>query len=339
MPWRFAVAMVSGLSFLLASCGGDGSSSGTVTQATPAPGRVYASPPTDVALSVNDVRTVVSQAVAEAQARGARATIAVTDRVGNVLAVYRMAGASATAHIPEAPDGSKNDAQGLDVPAEVAAIAKAITGAYLSSSGNAFSTRTASQIVQEHFPPSPQASIGRLPSGPLFGVQFSQLPCSDLNVRMAASPTLGPKRSPLGLSADPGGFPLYRNGTVVGGVGVIADGVYGFDANSDSTVPDVDTDEYLALAATQGFEPQTGVRADKISVGVFLVYSDADYAKVRTRNGGLNLLDPATGAYAVVGGYFTAGAPLAGTPYGVTASGYRPAGADFSDADAYVLTN
>ncbi|MET0137064.1 MAG: heme-binding protein, partial [Sphingobium sp.] len=39
------------------------------------------------------------------------------------------------------------------------------------------------------------------------------------------------------------------------------------------------------------------------------------------------------------GGYFTAGAPLAGTPYGVTASGYRPAGADFSDADAYVLTN
>ncbi len=34
-----------------------------------------------------------------------------------------------------------------------AAIAKAVTGAYLSSEGNAFSSRTASQIVQEHFNP------------------------------------------------------------------------------------------------------------------------------------------------------------------------------------------
>src|SRR3546814_19199565 len=52
-------------------------------------------------------------------------------------------------------------------------IAKAVTGAYLSSGGNAFSTRTASQIVQEHFPPAP-TTVG-LESGPLFGVQFSQL--------------------------------------------------------------------------------------------------------------------------------------------------------------------
>ena len=34
-------------------------------------------------------------------------------------------------------------------------IAKAITGAYLSSGGNAFSTRTASEIVQQNFPPEP----------------------------------------------------------------------------------------------------------------------------------------------------------------------------------------
>ena len=39
-------------------------------------------------------------------------------------------------------------------------------------------------------------------------------------------PSVGPQRSPLGLSADPGGFPLYKSGTVVGGVGVIADGLY-----------------------------------------------------------------------------------------------------------------
>ena len=57
----------------------------------------------------------------------------------------------------------------------LAAIAKAVTGAYLSSEGNAFSSRTASQIVQEHFNPREDFQ----PAGPLFGVQFSQLACSD----------------------------------------------------------------------------------------------------------------------------------------------------------------
>ena len=32
-----------------------------------------------------------------------------------------------------------------------------------------------------------------------------------------------------GLSADPGGFPLYKGGTPVGGVGVLADGIYTLD--------------------------------------------------------------------------------------------------------------
>src|SRR3546814_3856870 len=92
----------------------------------------------------------------------------------------------------------------------------------LSSGGNAFSTRTASQIVQEHFPPAP-TTVG-LESGPLFGVQFSQLPCSDLVARFGApgaAALIGPKRSPLGLAADPGGLPLYKNGVLVGGIGVI----------------------------------------------------------------------------------------------------------------------
>src|SRR5689334_2268597 len=46
-------------------------------------------------LTTTDVQQVISQAVAEATARGvANATIAVIDRVGNVLAVYRMGAAA-----------------------------------------------------------------------------------------------------------------------------------------------------------------------------------------------------------------------------------------------------
>jgi hypothetical protein len=127
------------------------------------------------------------------------------------------------------------------------AIAKAITGAYLSSGGNAFSTRTASMIVQQHFPPAP-STVG-LESGPLYGVQFSQLPCSDLAARfngnVGSDGFVGPKRSPLGLSADAGGFPLYKNGVVVGGVGVMADGVYGFDPDVQNV--DKEDEEIIAL--------------------------------------------------------------------------------------------
>jgi uncharacterized protein GlcG (DUF336 family) len=43
--------------------------------------------------------------------------------------------------------------------------------------------------------------------------------------------TIGPQRSPLGLSADPGGMPLYKNGVVVGGIGVEANGLYTIDRN------------------------------------------------------------------------------------------------------------
>lgn len=338
---RKLIASTAALSFLLASCGGgdSGNASNPNPQPAPTSGRAYTDPATNVFLTEANVRTIIGQAVAEAQARGQKATIAVVDRVGNVLAVYAMAGASATVHIPAAPDGSRQDAQGLDVPAAAAAIAKAITGAYLSSSGNAFSTRTASMIVQPHFPPSPSAS--NLPSGPLFGVQFSQLPCSDLNVRLAASATVGPKRSPLGLAADPGGFPLYgsagQGSVVIGGVGVISDGVYGFDPDSQNI--DTDNDEAIALSATRGFEAPEGIRANRIDVGVSLRYSDADYGQIPSRTPVANLTDPAVGAFLAVGGYYAGGNALAGTPYGVSASGYRPAGADFSDADAYVLTN
>src|SRR3546814_15767576 len=134
--------------------------------------------------------------------------IAVTDRVGNVLAVYRMTGARATATTSAAPNGDNIDAQNVTFPAEAGAIAKALTGAYLSSGGNAFSTRTASQIVQEHFPPAP--TTAGLETGPLFGVQFSQLPCRDLSARFgapAAAALTGPNHSQPGPAAPPAARP------------------------------------------------------------------------------------------------------------------------------------
>src|SRR3546814_1902796 len=84
-----------------------------------------------------------------------------------------MNGARATATTSPAPNGVNIDAQNVTFPAEGGAIAKAVTGAYLTSGGNAFSTRTASQIVQEHFPPAP-TTVG-LESGPLLDRKSTRL--------------------------------------------------------------------------------------------------------------------------------------------------------------------
>jgi uncharacterized protein GlcG (DUF336 family) len=292
------------------------------------------------------VQQILAQGVAEAQARSLPATLAVVDRVGNVLAVFAMSGANPRLQVPRGPNGSSHDLQGVDVPGAAAgAIAKAITGAYLSSGGNAFSTRTASMIVQEHFPPS--AAARGLESGPLFGVQFSQLPCSDLAARfngnVGAGGFIGPKRSPLGLAADPGGFPLYKNGVLVGGIGVMADGVYGFDPE----VQDVDRDpeEAIALAASTGFAAPAEIRAERISVdGTLLRFSDAAAGDLESNPAaapGFAAINGTAGTLVTVRGYYdSAPGVLAGRAYGTEASGIRPAsGAEFPNPDAFVLTD
>lgn len=336
-------ALVAASALLLSACGGGGGGGSGGGGSTPTPAPTPSSPypaPAQEVLTSTDVQTIVGQAVAEAQQRGLPAVIAVTDRVGNVLSVYRMAGAAASATASPAPNGQNVDVQNLTVPAEAAAIAKAITGAYLSSSGNAFSTRTASEIVQEHFPPGSASTS--LPSGPLFGVQFSQLPCSDLNTRVgdpryaaAGNDMIGPRRSPLGLAADPGGFPLYKNGVVVGGVGVMEDGVYGLDP--DVSVKESDPEEAIALAATRGYAPDASIRADQISAGVLLEYSNSGYG---------DLLSSTAASVSVanlvsVTGYYDAAAGFRpGVAYGTTGSGYRPASAaEFPLSGAFVLTD
>ncbi len=335
-------ALLAGIALILSGCGGSGSGGSTPTPTpapAPAPSGLYAVPAAE-ALSVADVQSVIAHAAAEASARHLPGVIAVTDRVGNVLAVFRMTGARANAVTAAAPNGVNMDAQNLTIPAEAGAIAKAVTGAYLSSGGNAFSTRTASQIVQQNFPPG-SSTLG-LESGPLFGVQFSQLPCSDLAARYGASggaALIGPKRSPLGLSADPGGFPLYKNGVVVGGIGVMADGVYGFDANSIDV--DNDPEEAIALAGTLGFEAPESVRADHVYVdGTQLRYTDMTYTGLLATGAvSYATTDPALGSLVTVRGY-AAATIIPGTAYGSEASGVRPSTAsEFSNRDAFVLSD
>lgn len=309
----------------LAACGGGGGS-GSTTLATATPIDCGTQCAAD-ALTLAEVERVVAQAVVAAQARGQQATVAVVDRVGNVLAVYAMTGAAATFTV----NGGRGVTGGLEqvavLPSSYAAISKALTGAYLSSAGNAFSSRTASQIVQENFNPLE----ANQPAGPLFGVQFSQLSCSDL-MRRDVDADLGPKRSPLGLAADPGGLPLYKNGRVVGGIGVIADGVYGLDRNI--TDVDSDTDEVLALAGASGFSAPTGIRANRITAdGRSLRYADAaDTAVTAAPLAGL------PGALQAVPGYF-GGALRAGAAYGLAGSGMRRDTGVFADLGAYVMVD
>ena len=239
--------------------------------AAPTPGTI-APPiqPTGTAgtLTTADVQTIIAQAVSAAASISHAVTVAVTDKEGNVLGVFKMTGAPATTQLRGGGPGPSQIPNpitgfvptGLDgtiVPAKLAAISKAGTAALFSTRGNAFTARTAGFIIQEHFPPGVDFKSG----GPLYGVQFSSLPCSDIKM-----PGL-----PLGLSGDPGSAPIYKNGEAVGGVGIEGDGVYTVDR--DPTDFDQPFEEVIAVSATRGFEAPSSTRGDNILVdGIRLAY-------------------------------------------------------------------
>jgi uncharacterized protein GlcG (DUF336 family) len=296
------------LAALLAACSGGGGGGGNSAPAVPPPAN----------LTVEDVQRVIAQAVGEAQARGVAAQVAVVDRVGNVLAIFAMGGARATVTIASGL-GATGGLEGLEAPAAAAVVAKAITAAYLSSGGNAFTPRTASQIVQEHFNPGEQQQ----PSGPLYGVQFSQLACSDVT---PGSPQgrLGPRPSPLGLAADPGAAPLYKNGVLVGGVGVEIDGHYGIDR--DIFDVDASVEEAVAVAGSFRFEAPADIRADRITADG-RTFRFLEPAGLASNPAAAPPYASLPGALAALPGYNT-GVLQAGTEYGAPPSGVRPASAD-----------
>jgi uncharacterized protein GlcG (DUF336 family) len=325
---------------LLVACGG-GSNTGSDNGTAPGPGTgngdsgcTGSCATANSFLTEDDIRRIIAQAVNEAQAQNAPATITVVDRVGNVLGAYRMANRRITQRV-DSGRGIQGGLEGLDIPSELTAIAKAITSVYFSSEGNAFTSRTAGQVAQEHFNPGDITA----PSGPLFGVQFSQLPCSDISARFnGVGPSAGPHRSPIGIAADPGGVPLYKNGVPVGAIGVSADEVYGVDTFAGDV--DRNIDEYIALAGTFGYAAPQDRRADRITAGgLTLRFTDVEFRQLAR--------DPATApAFATLGATvgevfaipaFFSGTIARGLAFGQVESGIRADPVNFPGLDAFVV--
>ena len=102
------------------------------------------------------------------------------------------------------------------------ASSKAFTAMAFSSDQNAMTSRTIGALSQ--------------PGGPLWGIGHSNLGFLQ-----------------LGLSEIPGGLPLYKNGKLVGGLGVSGDGG--------------DQDEHVTIAGSRGFEAPEYMRIDRVTGG------------------------------------------------------------------------
>src|SRR6266436_6689901 len=247
---------------------------------TPAPG-------TPDPLTIADVQTVINQAVTRAVQISPNSVIAVVDREGYVLGVWVVRGGAAT--------------QG-----ELAtAISKAGTAAYLSSNQNAFTSRTAGFIIQQHFPPG----VRNTATGPLVGVGLSNLFISDVNhfkktdmmycpppIPPAITPSPGTFGTPIvftSLDGSPGGVPLYKNGLLLGGIGVTGDGTpmppipvmlmpplfplppcivippaaIARNENPFVYINGSDVDEDIALAGQKGYAPSSSITADNVFIG------------------------------------------------------------------------
>jgi uncharacterized protein GlcG (DUF336 family) len=195
-------------------------------------------------LTVDEIVTIVSQAVAQSNKTRAairlptgastRMVIAVTDLQGTTRGLFRM------------PDATVFS---IDV-----AVAKARNVVYFSGAsrapedlpgvpiGTAVTNRTISFGAQPLYPPGIDP-----PPGPFFPLYVSDVgkPCQQ--------GTQSPDQHQSGIVFFPGSTPLYKGGRLVGGLGISGDGV--------------EQDDLVAAAGATGFAPPEGIRADQIEIG------------------------------------------------------------------------
>ena len=176
-------------------------------------------------LTAADVTAAIQAAAASVNV--STLAIAVTDRQGNALGVFAE---------PNTPATSIGNF-GTPVSTTELAVALARTAAFFSNSQAPLSSRTVRFISATHFP----AGILYTPSGPLYGIENTNRGCS-LNANFLPgqavppatltdgfTPGLGPITGKADLydsdqnAVNPGGVPLYKNGVLVGGIGVAGD--------------------------------------------------------------------------------------------------------------------
>ncbi len=218
-------------------------------------------------LTTADVQRIVSQAVAEADTLRAAVRlpfgqtstfiIAVTDENGNILAEYRMVDALFDA-VDVVPAKARNafyfsTREGYEV------LKSFVTGNRYdrytwepdppSGQGWALTSRTISFGGQPLFPPGIDLEKRPTP-GPWFDlfVYDTLNPCTE-----GPGPSRGgsPNRSfpnQNGITWFPGSSPLYKNGRLVGGLGVSGDGV--------------EQNDLVSAAGAVGFEPPPELRVD-----------------------------------------------------------------------------
>jgi len=203
------LVVATALAFALGGCGGTAVTNPPIIP-SPAP-----------SLSAGDVQAVV-QAGAEA-ADATTMVIAVVDRSGVVLAVYRNPAAPVTA--------IGNFGASVDV--NELAVALARTAAFFSNDQAPLSSRTVRFISGIHFPPG----VTNAANAALYGIENTNRGCTlttnylpGKSVPPATALGGGPGPGVITGKADlndsdpsavnPGGVPIFKGGVVVGGVGV-----------------------------------------------------------------------------------------------------------------------
>ena len=120
------------------------------------------------------------------------------------------------------------------------AVQKARTAVFFSNKQLAMSCRAVGFLSQRNFPPGLDGRTW----GPLFGFQEAvSLKTAPITHKFPGNSNL-----PSGLTIFPGGFPLYRNGELVGAIGVSGDGV--------------DQDDIICASGCADFLPLDRIRAD-----------------------------------------------------------------------------